>query len=184
MDQTPATSTALTTSATRVVQPPSDCTHLRVAIVHVKPQGAFDDNFEDFASKVYRKIHAGGQRINGLGDQVYNLLALEDDAKDPKLMTAVIADIKTLLLPRSGHDSSVQALCRSPSTTVIGIIDKRGRTKSQTRNIQAEMRKFGNRKLGAATYCTTRKTLEHLLEENRSKLWCFQVGILWRVNGM
>jgi hypothetical protein len=121
--------------------------------------------------------------MKGHEDTVFQPLNVDSTA-DRNPMTAIISDVKPLLLPDSRDESDVQAMLEGRPTSVVAVIDERGRSKAEVRNIRAELLKFGNRTLGAVTYCTTRQSLQKLFDDNSKIPDYFPIGILRQLNGM
>ena len=96
------------------------------------------------------------------------LMKIDPDFKHP---IASIADTKPLLLiPDFGGSAELQALYREKPNTILAIIDSTGWSASELQNIRADLQKFGNRKIGAVTFCMTEKNLEESVRANEGKL--------------
>jgi hypothetical protein len=96
-----------------------------------------------------------------------------------KIFFASIADTKPLLLPPNfGGSTELQTLFKAKPNTIFAVIDSAGRSASELRNIRTDLQKFGNRKVGAVTYCMTEKNLKESLEANAKKANYFPQKIL------
>ncbi|KAI4924295.1 uncharacterized protein J4E92_007376 [Alternaria infectoria] len=120
-----------------------------------------------------------------VNDIVNNLKAQHNDSElitiDPEfnLPTASVADTKPLLLlPDFGGSAELQALYQARPNTILAIIDSTGRSVSELRNIRADLQKFGNRKIGAVTFCMTEKNLDQSMRANEGKVNYFPQKVL------
>jgi hypothetical protein len=154
---------------------------MSMAVIYVEPKGAYKNDFEKFVKKVDNRVRERGQRTKDQED-AEKILDLEIHATQQRV--AIISDVKPLLLPQCRDEPSYQAIRADSPTSIIAFVDERGRSKNEVRNLRAELYKFGNRKIGAVTYCTTRRTLEHLLNENDHIRNYFPLGVVWRLNAM
>ena len=104
------------------------------------------------------------------------LMKIDPDFKHP---IASIADTKTLLLiPDFGGSAELQALYQEKPNTILAIIDSTGWSASELRNIRADLQKFGNRKIGAVTFCMTEKNLDQSMRANEGKVNYFPQKVL------
>ncbi|KAJ4377709.1 hypothetical protein N0V83_000538 [Neocucurbitaria cava] len=164
------TSVSATNVARESIQA-ADGPALSIGIIYISPAISRGEDDDDFVTEVYERIRTSGTNI----DETFN-------SSEP--LTATISDIQPLLLTDSEDGEVVRTFCNRKPNTVLAIIDTTGRTKPALRDIRAELHKFGNRKLGAVTYCITRKSLEKLFNDNKSNPNYFPRGILWRLNSM
>lgn len=126
-----------------------------------------------------------------LSNIVHNLKAQPDDSQlikiDPEFEhpIASIEDTKPLLLISDfGGSAALQTLYNAKPNTVLAIIDSTGRSASELRNIRADLQKFGNRKIGAVTFCMTEKNFDQSMRANMNKPNYFPQKVLQKLTVM
>ncbi|CAO2647515.1 Nn.00g084370.m01.CDS01 [Neocucurbitaria sp. VM-36] len=155
-------------------------------IIYVAPKDIKSNSFLDYATFVDTKLrdycgwvqqgakttetmstasHADQVQLPIHGDRPFNIPSHFEP------LVTVLPDVKPLLLVDSRSNATLQQFhTKEPSrpNTIIAIIDTHGRTNSEIQHIQAELHKFGERKIGAVTYCTTRSTLQESIARNEA----------------
>jgi hypothetical protein len=145
---------------------------LKCGIVHVKAKGVQRDSAINFKTLV-ENLKVQCKPGNSARPQ---LIEIDPDFEHPIVS---IADTKPLqLLPDFGGSTELQTLYKGKPNTIIAIIDSTGRSASELRNIRAELQKFGNRVIGAVTYCMTEKNLEESMQANVEKIKYFLQRII------
>jgi hypothetical protein len=72
--------------------------------------------------------------------------------------------------------------CNPPCTVVMGIIDRSGISRTRYKEIEAEIKRIGDRKFGAVTVCVQKQRLDNLLRCERAII--FPNNILRKINLM
>jgi hypothetical protein len=160
----------------------SDCPPLRCGFIHIASKGTPSANELTVMSDIVRRIMSP-QKSHGTGSQPRIIINFADN-NSSKPLIAVIDDYKPLLLPASEGNEFVQALADHKLTTLLAIIDTDGRTKSQIRDLYAEIHKFGERKIGAVTHCISQQTLQSQFDDHTRLKNYFPLGTLWKISAM
>jgi hypothetical protein len=158
------------------LKPSAKNTLLCPGIIYFTPKNSRSDEFLQFAEVVDTKLrkHCGWKQQGtsageGATPRTKKMFSIPDDFEP---LVAAVPDMKPLLQInyRSNKilEEGFHASEPNRPNTIIAIIYSRGRTKAEIQHIQAEVHKFGERRIGAVTYCATRSTLETTLNESET----------------
>ncbi|KAF2877075.1 ribonuclease H-like domain-containing protein [Massariosphaeria phaeospora] len=114
---------------------------------------------------------------NGLAEQSI----IKFESQIPIVVTSSVQD-----LIRQQTDMGQPIMSHIYSThpqVLLGVIEKKGRDKARYEEIASEIRRFGDRKLGAITVCAQKESLARLLE-HRDNRTAFPTGILRKIKFM
>jgi hypothetical protein len=99
------------------------------------------------------------------------------------IQTVKIDSLGDLIRQSGNLETPLMSTARSTQCSVaLGIIDKNGIDKTKYREIQAELRRTGDRKFGAVTMCVEKQGLESLLKCEHQ--FGFPANILRKINLM
>lgn len=160
----------------------SKCPPLKLGVLYLASKTRDLEEGSEFATDIQRRFQHK-QIVNGNRSEPCAIINIDRDLHSPPL-SAAITDIKPLVLPDCGENDAVQAFVDSTPTSFLAIIDTDGRSKLELESLRANVHKFGERKIGAVVYCTTRRTVKKLLDENPSLPDYFPSGPLWKLSEM
>ena len=155
-----------------------------IGIVYVASTPSRCEEGVKFTAQVDSRLRVPGQKLSSHKEELSKIIEFDEDFYSLGALIATISDTKPLLLADSRGEDSVHAFRTRKPNTILAIIDSDGRNKTEVQNIRAELHKFGNRKIGALTYCTTRQSLEKLFGEHKAIPEYFPIGVLWKLNSM
>lgn len=114
----------------------------KVVIIYISGHGS---DRQEFLQTVQNRIEAGPQASRRFVEtQIFDFQSLGE------------------LIRETGNDASplMRAALDTQFTVAIGIIDTKGITKIKYKEIQAEIRRTGDRKIGAVTICIPKQSLQ------------------------
>ena len=156
---------------------------VRMGVLYVKARSTKSEDATDFIQKVAEALCLPGQKHKDHADQALQILQFDENL-EPRPLTAVVSDVKPLMLTDCQQNEAVMAIRDKGLTTILAIIDEKGRSKQEVRAVRAELHKFGNRKAGATIHCMTARTLKTLLDRNKHVENYFPIGTLRHLNGI
>lgn len=146
----------------------SSITEHNLAIIYVTPYDV-DPNHDQLLAKIKSRLLDDEQRMVKFAKTI---------------KTAVVSSVQNLIRQQVSMDCTLmQQVSRSESTVILGVIDRDGTNQEKYREIQAELRRFGDRKLGAVTVCVEKQRLLQLLQRP-IHMSIFPVDILQKMNFM